>query len=104
MNQRRMNLGQRAILIIALGAVLVVCGSWLTSNGSISGHDLILPYYSPESGAFASSSFHPNARAHILIWFFLIAIWTAISLFLLRGKSGRRPIRHDEGTKPTDNE
>jgi len=99
-----MNLGQRVVLIIALGAVLAVCGSWLTSNGPISGRDPISPYYSPESGVFAASGFYPNARAHILISLVLIAIWTVISMYLLRGKSGRRAIRHDEGTKPSRNE
>jgi hypothetical protein len=99
MRNRRMILGQRAVLIVALGAVVLVCGSWSTSGGSWSSSNLISPFYTPMSGSVAFSGFYPNARAQIMLWLILITIWTAFSMFLLRGKPGKSLIRPEEGGK-----
>jgi hypothetical protein len=88
-------------LIVALSATLGVCGSWFTSNGSIIRRELISPYYSPDIGV-AASGFNSNAHTHFLIWFVFIAIWTVISMFLLRGKSEHVSNRLDDGTESND--
>lgn len=101
MTHRRLNLGQRIVLIVALGALLEVCGSWFTSSGPIISRDLISPFYSADTGAFATSGFSSNSHTHFLVWFALIAVWTAASMFLLRGRTERDVNRPDSDGEPT---
>ena len=98
----RVNLGQRIVLIIALGAVLVVCGVWMTSAGNWNGSTLVSPFYVPNSGELVSGGSPPHPWVQAWIWFIFIAIWTVCSLYLLRGRSVRRSSGPEPIAIPTD--
>jgi heme/copper-type cytochrome/quinol oxidase subunit 1 len=72
---------QRVVIVVALGLVLAVVGSFVTSLGSAA---VGWYAYSP----LTSASFGPGhglpSWVRLLIWLALIAIWAAASIRLLR--------------------
>jgi hypothetical protein len=90
---RRLNLGQRIVIVIGLGVGLAVFGLWATSQGIASGWVGYAPlsssaaYRSSLSIAFAGG-LHPWVR--LVIWLALIVFWTVVSIVFLRSPSERR--------------
>jgi hypothetical protein len=86
----RMNLAQRIVVVVGLGAALYVFGMWAMTWGSQVSRVWIAT--SPLSGAFAApdvSGLHLWAR--LLIWLALIGLWLGAALFVFRSTndSGR---------------
>ncbi len=86
----RLNSGQRVIVCVGLGALLVVLGFaarawwWETPSGGWFN-------YAPNNGVVFS--YDDSDRGPIilqaLIWIGLVAVWTAVCLIVLRTRSAR---------------
>jgi len=86
MEHPRLNRAQRVVAVVALGFVLYILGTWITSLGS---H---LPYGSVTYTNFSTSNivggFYPWVR--FTIWMLLAAVWISVSIPLLKD----RPMNH----------
>lgn len=100
--RRTFNLAQRLVVVFGLGAAVYLIGVWATSLHSNYGWVGYAPlargsvmYSSATSVTFVASSlgggFHPWFR--LAIWLVLIAVWTGVSVALLR--SPRRETTSD---------
>ncbi len=96
MAHRKFNFAQRLVVVLGLGAVLYLIGSWATSLDSFYGWVGYAPlstgsatYGSATSAPFGMpslvSGLHPWVR--LVIWLVLIAVWVGVSLVLLRSPS-----------------
>ena len=83
MEHRRLNRAQRVVVVVALGFVLYLLGTWITSLGS---H---LPYgsatFTNVSAANIVGGLHPWVR--FTIWMLLVGTWVGVSIPLLRDHS-----------------
>jgi heme/copper-type cytochrome/quinol oxidase subunit 1 len=84
---RTLNRGQRVVLVVALGAGLDVACSWLTASDRLTGWTGYAPLST--SSTFAGPFPTMPAWAQIVIWLALIAVWGAVSLWLLRSAVSR---------------
>jgi cytochrome bd-type quinol oxidase subunit 1 len=85
---RRLNRGQRVVVIVALAVALYFAGSYVETLGR-SGWVAYAPLrdqatYAPLS-AFPNVGLHPWVR--LVVWLGLTIIWAACSLALLRSPS-----------------
>jgi hypothetical protein len=101
MHPRRINLGQRVVLVIAIGAVLYVGGSTWTGGAAATDQHWMSPYSSPAIATFTNVGPTPNSHAIEWKWLFMIAVWTAISTYLLRSRPRREPTAPPEDSSPT---
>jgi heme/copper-type cytochrome/quinol oxidase subunit 1 len=77
----RLSQPQRVVIVVALGLVLAVAGSFVTSLGSPATGWFA---YSPlTSGVFTSGPSIPSWLS-LIIWLVLIAVWAAASIRLLK--------------------
>jgi hypothetical protein len=86
-----LNVHQRIIVLIGLGAGFYVFGSWLTTRGE-GGSGWVA--YAPLSRAIDAADLpgpglHPWVR--LLIWLALIAVWVLVGVALLRPPSTEDP-------------
>lgn len=84
MQRRQLNRSQRVILVIGLGFALSLFGDWVTALGSRANVGWVA--YAPLSSSYnfpAFGGFHPWVR--LVMWLVLIAVWTGLSVLLLRG-------------------
>ena len=84
---KRLNLLQRIVLVVALGAGLSVFGLWVTTFGSYTGWVAYAPLNS--AGAFAGPVSGLYSWVRLVIWLALIAIWALASMWLLRRSTGK---------------
>lgn len=89
---RRLNLAQRIVIVVGLGAALFVFGEWAMTWGSHtsfpSGWTGYAPLISPFA-AYARGGLHPWERT--VIWLVLIAVWIVLGVFVMQtGKSSER--------------
>ena len=105
---RRLNLGQRIVVIVGLGVGLAVFGLWATAQGSPD-HLVGWTGYAPleSSAAYRSSlsltfrgGLHPWVQ--LLIWLGLTILWTVTSVFVLRSSS--EPLIQSEPGDPLTSE
>jgi hypothetical protein len=86
----RLTLAQRIVIVIGLGAVACIVGTWLT----IEYEPVVLPFgYAPRVFVRRTAYLDPAAMA--AIWVVLAAVWTVASVLLLG-----RPIPTDGNGKP----
>jgi hypothetical protein len=90
----RLNLAQRVVVIVGLGAVLGFLGDYVTSLNSFTGWT----GYAPLSSSLlrVPGSFQPWEQ--LLVWLALVAVWVAASLFVLHGLP-RRGAGHGTGER-----
>jgi heme/copper-type cytochrome/quinol oxidase subunit 1 len=86
---RTLNIRQRAVVVVGIGAGLFFFGSWATTRGQ-GGSGWVA--YAPLSNTINASDLpgpglHPWVR--LLIWLALIAVWVVVGVVLLRSRSPR---------------
>jgi hypothetical protein len=74
--------GQRVVIVVGLGAALLFVGDYVTSLGAGLGDSAPLL----SSSAFYASA-GLNAGVQLLVWLVLVAVWAAVSLFILRSRA-----------------
>lgn len=74
-----LNLGQRIVIVIGLGAALLIFGEWAMTWGThfYTGWTGYAPLYSPTVGGL-------YLWVRLLIWLALVAIWVLASAGVLR--------------------
>lgn len=80
---RSLNLAQRVVLVVALGAVLYLLGSYLTGGAHLATG---WTGYAPLQSAAVVSRAGLNGAASLVLWLFLVGIWAAASLAILRNR------------------
>lgn len=94
MRSGALNVRQRVVVIVGLGAGLYFFGSWLTTRGEGGSSGWVA--YAPLSGAVNASDLpgpglHPWVR--LLIWLALTAVWVVVGVGLLRQRRpGEAPV------------
>src|SRR5579863_3788342 len=86
----RLNLSQRIVIVIGLGAALWVFGGWVMTWGTSYPGDVGWTGYAPLSTSFYMppvGGMHPWVR--VVIWLALIAGWVTASTFVLRTRRER---------------
>jgi hypothetical protein len=81
--RNRLNFAQRVVGIIGLGFAVWVFGDWLTTLGSHANFGWVA--YAPLSNSVNVGDLgglHPVVR--LAIWLLLFALWTGLSMALLR--------------------
>ena len=84
---RRLNLAQRIVVIIAVGAAFIVVGDAITTPQDPTGWTGYAPLES--GGVFCCGSFGRSVWHDAALWLVLIVLWSVLSLFLLRGSRRR---------------
>jgi len=101
MARRRLNLPQRVVLVVALGAALYLVGSWITWRASRS-FATGWTGYAPLTNAahfpgIGPSRLHPWVQ--LAIWLALVGIWVGGSLLVLRDRAADRDAMPREGQR-----
>jgi heme/copper-type cytochrome/quinol oxidase subunit 1 len=82
----RLNLGQRIVLVVALGALTYLLGIWISYQGKQFGWVAYAPLSSSTSGRLGGLTFGWT----VLIWAGLTLVWVLLSLLVLGAKARRR--------------
>jgi hypothetical protein len=80
---RGLNIHQRIILVIGLGAAIFFFGGWVTTRGALTGWVAYAPL--SNTANFPNMGLHPWVR--LLIWLALILVWLVFSVAVLRSPS-----------------
>jgi heme/copper-type cytochrome/quinol oxidase subunit 1 len=84
----KLNTAQRVVVVVALGFVLGIVGSYLTNLGSRSGWYA----YAPLSGqVFQPSGIGEPGWLRLIIWLAAITLWAFASVRVLRQSQGHAP-------------
>jgi hypothetical protein len=80
---RRMNRGQRVVIVIGLGVAMYSLGGWITTRGTGTpygwvGYAPLQTYNTPN----ILGGLHPWVR--LVIWIALVVVWVFTSMLLLR--------------------
>lgn len=81
----RLNLAQRIVAVIGLGAGLFVFGAWAMTWGTHMPFPTGWTGYAPLLGPFAADArggLSPGER--LVIWIALIAVWTVLAVLVFR--------------------
>jgi uncharacterized membrane protein YciS (DUF1049 family) len=90
----RLNLGQRVVIVVALGVVLVLVGRYLTAPVPFTGWIAYAPLTaSTLPGRLFAARDGLGHIANFFVWLGLVLAWCAASLALLR-----TPLRQRRGT------
>jgi heme/copper-type cytochrome/quinol oxidase subunit 1 len=83
---RALNIRQRVVVVIGVGAGLFFFGIWLTTRGAGgSGWVAYAPLSSTVNGAdLPGSGLHPWVR--LVIWLTLTVVWVVVGVVLLRSR------------------
>jgi hypothetical protein len=76
-----LNLGQRIVLVVALGAALRTVGTFLVNRPAVGGWSSYSPLSDMPPYVSAGSGWDPVQAA--ILWIALIALWAAASVWLL---------------------
>lgn len=82
MQRRQLNLPQRVVLVVGLGAALYFFGGWATTWGSGASWNGYAPLQSSASFSPFIAGLFPWVR--LCVWFILVAVWVGVSLVVLR--------------------
>jgi hypothetical protein len=87
--RQRLNLGQRVVLVVALGVALLVFGQWLIGFWEFGSRGFGRAAYAPlSSSSFQLPRIMLDSWVILIIWLILISLWMVISLFILRSHRG----------------
>jgi len=90
---RRMNRGQRVVVVVGLGVALYFLGGWVTTRGTPLQFGWVA--YAPLSNTYNTpvglGGLHPWVR--LVIWLVFTFVWVVASVLLLRS----RPAEKDTG-------
>jgi heme/copper-type cytochrome/quinol oxidase subunit 1 len=86
----RFNLGQRIVAVVALGAVLLLVGSYFTSPVPFTGWTGYAPLTAVPLARLYAARDGLAPVANLFVWFGLVLAWGGGSLLLLRGELHRR--------------
>ncbi len=85
--RRRLNKGQRIVIVVGLGLALYFVGGWVTTRGT--GAQFGWVAYAPLSTTYNTpdgpGGLHPWVR--LIVWLVLILAWMVASVVLLRSPS-----------------
>jgi heme/copper-type cytochrome/quinol oxidase subunit 1 len=81
---RRMNTGQRIVIVVGLGVALYFFGGWITTRGTGPQYGWVA--YAPLSNAYNTPNLLGSLRpwVRLVIWLALILVWAVASALLLR--------------------
>lgn len=81
----RINLPQRVVIVVGLGAAIYVFGLWAMTWGSPAPFATGWTGYAP----LESTAYGLQPWARLLVWLVLIAMWVVTSALVLRSPSHR---------------
>ena len=88
----RLGFAQRIIVVVALGLALGTLGRFITDLGS-PGANFGWFGYAPLTRSIMTVGATMSAWEQLLVWFALIIVWTASSLYLLGPASAKNQAR-----------
>ena len=83
----RLGLAQRIIIVVSLGLALTALGTYFVNIGSPFADFGWFGYAPLTNNAFVAAGSDLSAWEQLLVWLGLIAVWTSVSLRLMRPAS-----------------